>query len=73
MENQIPLMPKIRGKIIMAATWKITVRKKEIIAEVSPSFKAVKKLEAKIAKPIKIKDKAKILNPETVISKSALS
>ena len=50
-EIQIPFKLKIRGKIITHVTWKTNVLKKEIIADVTPSFNAVKKLDKNIAKP----------------------
>ena len=62
----MPSIPKIIGSNRMQALWKTNVRKKEIIAEVRPSFRAVKKPEAKIPNPIKQKDNAKILKPEMV-------
>ena len=39
------------GKISTAATWNISVLKKDIEADVKPSFSAVKKEEPKIAWP----------------------
>ena len=39
------------------------VRRKDIIAEVTPSFRAVKNPDAKIVKPIKAKESAKIRKP----------
>ena len=58
-ENHIPFTPQIRGKINTAITSKTTVRIKEIIAEMSPLFRAVKKADANIEKPAnkKIKEK----------------
>ena len=44
-ESQIPSMPKISGKLKTATTWKTKVLKKEITADVTPSLRAVKKLE----------------------------
>ena len=65
-DHQTPLIPQISGKIITAMLCKTKVLTKAIIAEVSPSFSAVKKPEANIPKPIKPKERAKTLNPEKV-------
>ena len=40
-----PSTPQIMGRMSTAATWKTSVRAKEMRAEVSPSFRAVKKEE----------------------------
>jgi hypothetical protein len=51
-ESQIPsTLLKIIGRKITPATWKTRVRIKEIIADMVPLFKAVKKDEPKIANP----------------------
>lgn len=50
-ENQIPSTPQKRGKIKTDEIWNTKVLRKEISAEVSPSFKAVKKEEPKMANP----------------------
>ena len=54
-DSQIPIISlpsgKSNGKIKTAATWKTNVLKNEIIAEIGPLFKAVKKEEPKIANP----------------------
>ena len=70
-DSQTPVIPKNSGNIRTATVWKTSVLKKEIIAEVKPSFSAVKKPDEKIAKPINKKLNAKILNPDTVNSKSS--
>ena len=58
MDNHIPSRPKKTGKIITAAHSKTRVLKNEISAEVSPSLRAVKNAEPKIAKPAKKNEKA---------------
>ena len=68
MEIQIPSMPQKIGNNRIQAHWKTKVRRKEISAEVRPSFKAVKKLEVKIPNPMNPNDSEKIRNPETVKS-----
>ena len=52
MDAQIPSRSKNMGIIKTAATWNKRVRRKEITAEVSPSFNAVKNPDPKIAKPL---------------------
>ena len=42
MESQIPSISRKTGEIKTAATWNSNVRKKEINADVNPSFNAVK-------------------------------
>ena len=44
-ETQIPFMSNIIGRISTQASWKTSVRKKEIAAEIGPLFSAVKKAE----------------------------
>ena len=51
MDHQIPFTPKINGIKITQINWKPIVRIKEIKADISPLFKAVKKEEPKIEKP----------------------
>ena len=65
-EIQTPLISQISGSSITAAHSKIIVRTKEMIAEVTPSFSAVKNPDEKMPKPIKMKDIAKIRKPEIV-------
>ena len=62
-------IPQPEGCVLSA----ISVRRKEIRAEVSPSFRAVKKPEAKMAKPANRKDKAKIWKASMVISVNSRS
>lgn len=52
-ENQMSFKPQIKGKINTAAIWKTRVRRKEIKAETSPLFNAVKKEEPYIDMPAK--------------------
>ncbi len=73
MEIQMPSIPQNTGKISTAETWNTNVRRNEIIAELRPSLRAVKKPEVKMENPISRKDRAKILKPDTVRSKSAAS
>lgn len=68
MDIQMPSIPKISGNINTAATWKINVLRKEINAEMRPSFNAVKKDEPKIAIPEKRKEKEYIIKPRRVNS-----
>ena len=51
-EYQTPSTPKKIGKINTLAIWKTSVRKKEIAAETTPLFKAVKKEEPKMLNPL---------------------
>ena len=48
METQMPSIPHSSGRRMTAALWNTSVRRKEMMAEVTPSFSAVKKLEAKM-------------------------
>ena len=72
-ENQIPFSPHKIGKIKTAEIWNTKVRRKEIRAEVSPSFKAVKKEEPNMANPENKKEKEKIAKAWAVISRSSAS
>lgn len=45
MENHIPLISQMSGKISTAAIWNTSVRKNEINAETRPLLRAVKKEE----------------------------
>ena len=65
-ENQSPFTPKNSGRMRIAPSSKTSVRRNEIIAEVTPSFSAVKKPEPKIANPIKKKDSPKMRKPDSV-------
>ena len=60
-ENHMPSRLQIRGKAKTAEHWKMKVRKKEISAEVTPSPRAVKKEEPKIAKPENRKDRKSVV------------
>ena len=59
------------GSSITAVIRNTGVRKKEIIAKVTPSFSAVKKEEPYMAHPMQIKDSANTRKPETVSSVKA--
>ena len=52
MENQMPSIPQISGKINTAADCNTSVLRKEIKAEMGPLLRAVKKDEPKMAKPV---------------------
>ena len=68
MDNHIPLTPKNSGKINTATICNTNVLKKDIVAEVKPSFNAVKNPEVKMANPINKKHNENSLNPDTVRS-----
>ena len=51
MDSQIPSSFQMSGKRSTAAIWNTSVRKNEMIAEVSPSPSAVKNDEPKIENP----------------------
>ena len=55
---QIPLSPKNSGSINTAPIWKTSVLAIEIIADIIPLFKAVKKLDVKILHPVSRNEKA---------------
>ena len=55
-DNQIPSTSKKRGNMSTAPTWNTNVLKKEIIAEISPLFSAVKNDEPKMLKPLNKKE-----------------
>ena len=57
--------------MITAAHWNTSVRRKEIRAEVSPSFSAVKKEEPKMAKPENRKATEKMAKAWAVMSSSS--
>ena len=73
MESQIPSISHIIGNRITAAIWKTSVRIKDITADVSPSFNAVKKEEPNTEKPESRKENEKIENAWFVILKSSAS
>ena len=50
--SHIPFSPQNTGNINIAITWNTSVRKKDITAETSPLFKAVKNAEANILNPL---------------------
>ncbi len=62
----MPPIPNISGNSITAAVWNTKVLKKEIMAETSPLFNAVKNEEPNIAIPAKRKENANIENAFTV-------
>ena len=49
---QIPFISRKTGRIRIAPIWNTSVLINEITAEITPLFKAVKKLEPKILKPL---------------------
>lgn len=51
MAHQIPLIPKIAGRISSAANWITRVLRKEIVAEIIPLLRPVKKPEPNILNP----------------------
>ena len=67
---QTPSIPKTKGRIIIIPAPRTNERKKDIAAEAFPLHRAVKNEEANILIPDIINDKAKILNPESVIFSS---
>lgn len=70
--SQTPLSPNIAGSINIIAIWKSSVLKKDIIAETSPLFNAVKNDDAKILKPLIKYDIENILIAVVVISSKLL-
>ena len=67
-DSHIPLVSHIRGSINIAASWNTNVLKKDMTAEVTPSFSAVKKDEPYMAKPENKKEKENITKPSKVRS-----
>ena len=69
-ESQIPYtslpVGKTSGSVNTAITWKTSVLKNEIIADIGPLLRAVKKDEPNIANPANKKEKEKIKNARTV-------
>ena len=72
-ENQIPSTPQKRGKTKTDEIWNTKVLRKEISAEVSPSFKDVKKEEPKMANPENKKEKEKTEKAWAVRARSPAS
>ena len=68
-ENQIPSTPQKRGKTKTDEIWNTKV----LSAEVSPSFKAVKKEEPKMANPENKKEKEKTEKAWAVRARSPAS
>ena len=66
-ENQIPFMPKIKGKIIIHTIWKTSVRINEIAADTKPLLSAVKKDEPKNEIPQNKNENENIVNALIVI------
>lgn len=66
--SHMPSISRNIGSNRTAPPWNIIVRRKEIRADVRPSFRAVKKPEPKMAKPMSGKEKENIRRPFTVIS-----
>lgn len=66
-EYHIPSSPHISGNSITDATWKTSVLKKDMKADVSPALSAVKNAEPNIPAPTKIKEITYTLNPCTVM------
>lgn len=71
MAHQIPSIPNSSGKMRTDSIWKTKVRRKEIVAEITPLFNAVKKADAKMFKPDKINANEKMRNACVVISNSS--
>lgn len=72
-DAQIPSTSQKIGNISTARISKTSVRTKEIMAEVIPSFNAVKNDEPKIAKPEKRNENEKIENAWIVKANNASS
>ena len=73
MESQTPFSPQASGNTQTKIIWNTSVRKNDTIADVTPSFKAVKNPDEKIQKPLKAKDQPYSLKPWVVISNNSLS
>ena len=71
--HHIPFLPKQIGRIIMESVWNMSVRKKEIAADIPPLFSAVKKDDANMFIPESTNENAKHLNACVVICKSSAS
>ena len=67
----MPSSPQIRGSTVTARHWNTSVRRKEIMAEVIPSLRAVKKEEPKMASPENKKVKEKMAKARTVMPSSS--
>ena len=72
-DHQIPFNPQIMGKIMTAATWITSVRRKAMAADVSPSLRAVKNEEPKIANPENRNETENMEKACTVISNNSFS
>ena len=72
-ESQIPSIPQISGRTSTAITWNYIARRKEIRADVSPSFRAVKKADPYIEIPEKRKENEYMENALAVNSRRDLS
>ena len=64
--SQMPFVWNKRGKVRMATVWNRKVRRKEMVAETMPLFKAVKKAEENTLIPISAKVTAYKRKPCTV-------
>lgn len=53
---QIPFIPKTAGRVNIAIIWKTKALAKDISADIAPLFKAVKKLDPNIFKPINMNE-----------------
>ena len=71
--SQIPSIPSICGRVITAATWKISVRKKEIAADTNPLLRAVKNADPKMLNPLIRNDSAYRRNQWLVMAVISLS
>lgn len=67
MESRTPFTPSNVGKVNRGIIRKISVRNKEIVADIFPLFSAVKKPEANRLNPISRNAAAKIKVPRTAI------
>lgn len=66
--SHIPLIEKICGRIAIPRRKKNRLREKEMMADILPLDRAVKRAEVNILLPLNKKLKAKILKPFKVIS-----
>ena len=66
LDSQIPVSPKKAGRIRTEPTWNTRVRRKEITADTSPLFNAVKNADAKMLIPHTRNDRAKMWNADLV-------
>ena len=70
---QMPSTPRRIGRIRTDSVWKISVRRKEIAAEIPPLLRAVKNDEEKILKPDSKKQNENNLKACSVIASSSAS